>query len=103
MEEISSIEKFTDEKLSYLLDKSQQYSIVKPFVFLPGHKKLLLTIGEKAKEYESVERFCTTKGDSFDHDARACSNNEIEYEFGSNQSSILKSNSMVFNLYLHIG
>lgn len=66
MNEISSIEKFTDEKLRYLLDKSQQYSTTKPFVFLPGHKKLLLILGEKAKEYESTGGSCVPNRDSFD-------------------------------------
>lgn len=51
LEEIGRMEKFTDEKLQHVLEECK-YSSVGPFCFLPGHKKLLLILGQKSKEYK---------------------------------------------------
>lgn len=50
-QEIEQIEVFVSDHLHAL---SEQYSNFKPFVFLLGHKKLLITLGKKAEEYKSV-------------------------------------------------
>lgn len=52
--EIKTMESFVNDNL---LDLSEQYSSCKPFVFLPGHKKLLIGIGKKAAMFKPpIER-----------------------------------------------
>lgn len=47
--EIKSIEIFVSDNSHTLCER---YSNLKPFVFLPGHKKLLMGLAKKAEEYE---------------------------------------------------
>lgn len=47
-QEIETIEQFVNDNLHTL---SEQYSCLKPFVFLPGHKKLLIGLGKKAEQF----------------------------------------------------
>lgn len=61
MEEIVKIEEFSNEKLSHLWKKSPQYFEVVTFAFLPGHKKLLLVLGEKAEGYKTLIKPPATK------------------------------------------
>lgn len=54
--DIVTIESFTEENLRDVLETSKIYANVKPFVFLPGHKKLL--IGLPNKLYSFKNRKC---------------------------------------------
>lgn len=47
--EIEIIETYVCDHLHTL---AEQYSHIKPFVFLPGHKKLLMCLGKKAEAYK---------------------------------------------------
>lgn len=54
--EIIEIQNFVRKNLRSLVEKSPQYSTYSPFIFLPGHKKLLLIIGKKAEEYDKAQK-----------------------------------------------
>lgn len=49
--EIKSIEEYVNKNLQSLAEK---YTTVKPFAFLPGHRKLLITLGKKAEMYKPL-------------------------------------------------
>lgn len=54
--EINKLEEFVNNNLQSLLEKIPQYSTSKPFSFLPGHRKLLLILGNKAKQYDEIQK-----------------------------------------------
>lgn len=51
IEEILIIENDVNKRLQYLLKDSDYYSNCDVFAFLPGHRKLLLLLAEKAKNF----------------------------------------------------
>lgn len=53
-QEIKTIEKYANEQLKHLL-KFGQYPDCEQFVFLPGHRKLLVELALKAKEFEAKQ------------------------------------------------
>lgn len=58
-DEINVIEKFVQQNKH--LVNSSEYCDTNPFVFLPGHKKILVLLGEKAKNFKPTKR----KNDEF--------------------------------------
>lgn len=52
VQEICEMENFTRDRLSHLLKESSVYSESTSFSFLPGHKKLIMVLGEKVKKYK---------------------------------------------------
>lgn len=77
--EINEIEKFVHDNLQCLLEKSSQYSTStrtsNTFSFLPGHKKLLFILGEKAEQYYEMQKKvssniyskCITRNESYEN------------------------------------
>lgn len=51
--EIGIIEEFVTKNLKHLLKDSKSYSQTDPFVFLPGHKKLLISLPIKAIAFKN--------------------------------------------------
>lgn len=73
LEDVDRIEQFTTEKLKDILTETTLYSDMNSFCFLPGHKKLLLVLGEKSKEFQkshtssTLEKWNSLDLDGFSH------------------------------------
>lgn len=62
-EEIQRLEMFVNDNLHTLFE---QYSCLKPFAFLPGHRKLLICIGNEAEKFQQHLQRKTTINPSID-------------------------------------
>lgn len=54
-EEITIIERYVNQASNAkpILENTKQYASLEPFVFLPGHKKLIIVLAKKAKAFEA--------------------------------------------------
>lgn len=55
-DDIKLIEQYAQEKESELIEKSAIYCNIKPFAFLPGHRKVLTLLSSKIKSFKSKKK-----------------------------------------------
>lgn len=55
-EDVKTIEEFVDAKLKHIVEASGVYKIYEKFAFLPGHKKLILSLPNQLKLFENIKK-----------------------------------------------
>lgn len=74
-EDIKIIEEFVDSNLKHLIENLDIYNSSEKFIFLPGHKKLVLSLPKQLKEFENNKKEKVEKSET---EQLAVTDEEIE-------------------------
>lgn len=81
--DIDIIETYATENLQSVLEESKTYVKVKPFAFLPGHKKLLLGLPDKIHSFKNKKcrknLFSTSRKETLSEDRKEEENQPVEF------------------------